>query len=127
MLRGKKIIKNFFGVIILSMVLAIPCLVNAQLQTMNNVANYGGYDVDNTNEFTMSGYIGLIVNAFLSLLGIIFLILIIWAGYNWMTAGGDESKVTKAKDTLYRAVIGLIIVVGAFSIFRFIFLRLAGQ
>ena len=62
-----------------------------------------------------------VINAFLSLLGIIFVILIIQAGYSWMTAGGDEQKVTKAKDTIQRAIIGLIIIIGAYAITYFVF------
>jgi amino acid transporter len=66
------------------------------------------------------------VQGFLGLLGIIFIILIIFAGYNWLTAGGDEEKVTKAKQTLTRAVIGLIIIVGAYAITYFVFMSLPG-
>jgi len=61
------------------------------------------------------------ISAFLGLLGIIFIVLIIYAGFNWMTAGGDEEKVTKAKETLTRAVIGLIIIIAAYSITYFVF------
>lgn len=65
--------------------------------------------------------IALIIQVFLSLLAIIFIILILYAGFNWMTAGGDEQKVTKAKDTIYRAVIGLVITLAAFAITYFVF------
>ena len=62
-----------------------------------------------------------LIEAFLGLLGIIFIILIILAGYNWMSAGGDEVKVTKAKETLSRAIIGLFIIIAAYAITVFIF------
>jgi hypothetical protein len=65
--------------------------------------------------------IGDVIQVFLSLLSMIFIILILYAGYNWMTAGGDEQKVTKAKDTIYRAVIGLIVIISAFVITYFVF------
>jgi len=67
-----------------------------------------------------------VISAFLGLLGIIFLVLIIYAGFNWMTAQGDEEKVTKAKDTLTRAIIGLIIITAAYSITYFVFSSLPG-
>lgn len=57
-----------------------------------------------------------IIQVFLSLLGIIFVVLMILGGYNWMTAQGDESKVEKAKSTIQKAVIGLIIIVASYSI-----------
>lgn len=62
-----------------------------------------------------------IISALLSLLGIIFLGLIIYAGYNWMTASGDEEKIKKSKDTIMRAVIGLVIVLSAYAITYFVF------
>lgn len=67
-----------------------------------------------------------VISAFLGLLGIIFVVLIIYSGYNWMTAAGDEEKVTLAKNTLTRAVIGLIIIVAAYSITYFVFISLPG-
>lgn len=52
----------------------------------------------------------------LELLGIIFLALTIYAGALWMTAGGNEEQVGKAKKLLSQAVIGLIIILSAYSI-----------
>lgn len=65
-----------------------------------------------------------VIQAFLGLLGIIFVILIIVGGYHWMTAGGNEEKVAKARETISRAVIGLIIIVSAYAITYFVFSNL---
>lgn len=65
--------------------------------------------------------IGNLINVFLGLLGVVFLVLVIYGGFIWMTAGGDESKVERAKQTLIRAVIGLIITLSAYAITAFIF------
>lgn len=51
-----------------------------------------------------------------SFLGIIFLVLIIYAGFIWFMARGNEEEVTKAQTILKRAVIGLIIVLLSVSI-----------
>ncbi len=48
----------------------------------------------------------------------------LYAGYNWMTAQGEEEKVTKAKDTLKRAIVGLIIIVASYAISIFVMSRL---
>ena len=64
---------------------------------------------------------GSVIGGFLSLLSLIFIVLILYAGFNWMTASGDEQKVTKAKDTITKAVIGLVIIVAAYSITYFVF------
>jgi len=70
---------------------------------------------------TIGNIMATIIQAFLGLLGIIFLILVITAGFKWMNASGNEEKVTEAKDTIFRAVIGLIITVGAYAITYFVF------
>jgi len=74
---------------------------------------------------TMGGGVGdiaqYVISAFLSLLAIIFVILVIIAGYNWMIAAGDESKVSYAKETIKRALIGLIIIAAAYAITAFVF------
>jgi lysylphosphatidylglycerol synthetase-like protein (DUF2156 family) len=73
------------------------------------------------SETGISTITGAVVEAVLVLVGVIFLVLMIYAGYNWMTARGEEEKVEKAKDTITRAFIGLIIVVGAYAIWSFVF------
>ncbi len=64
--------------------------------------------------------IGTVIRAGLGLVGMIFLALMIYSGVIWMTARGDESKASKAKDTIIAAIIGLIIVVGAYAITFFV-------
>jgi len=64
--------------------------------------------------------IGQIIGGFLGILGSIFVILVIYAGYLWMTAGGNEEQVGKAKKLLTNAVIGLIVIMLAFAITNFI-------
>ncbi len=78
------------------------------------------------NPTSMTQIVQYVISAFLGLLGIIFLVLIIYAGYSWMTAQGDEEKVKVAKDTLTRAIIGLIIIIAAYSITYFVFSNLPG-
>lgn len=56
----------------------------------------------------------------LSLLGIIFLVLIIYAGFLWMTAGGNEDSVKKAKAILRNSIIGVVIVLLAYAITGFV-------
>jgi hypothetical protein len=61
-----------------------------------------------------------IINVFLSVLGIIFLILLIYSGALWMMAGGNEERITKAKQTIYRSIIGLIIIAASYGIATFV-------
>jgi len=77
-----------------------------------------------TDSNSLAGIVGIGIQAFLGLLGVIFLILMLYAGYNWMMARGDEEKVTKAKDTITRAIIGLLITIGAYAISFWVFDKL---
>lgn len=63
---------------------------------------------------------GSIISLVLSFVGIIFFILIIYAGMMWMLAQGNTEKVSKAKDLIINAVIGLVIVFSAYAITSFI-------
>jgi len=80
-----------------------------------------------TEESGVSNIAGAVIQAALALIGVIFLALMLYAGYHWMTARGEEEKVEKAKDTITRAIIGLIIVVGAYAIWIFILNQLIYQ
>ncbi len=90
------------------------------LNKLDNVASQQGpYQLANGN--TLNEIIGTVVSMALSLLGIVFIILMVYAGYNWMTAQGDEEKVTNAKSTIIRAITGVIVVIGAYAIWYFVF------
>lgn len=90
---------------------------------VKNVATSAGYS---PNEVTLDQRISNIVSIFLSLLGVLFMILMIYGGYTWMTAAGDEKKIDKAKDIIRAAIIGLIIVVAAYAISVFVISKLWG-
>lgn len=61
-----------------------------------------------------------IVKAALGLLGVLATVLIIYAGFKWMTAAGNEEQAGEAKKIMYQAVIGLVIIMSAYSIVRFV-------
>lgn len=65
-----------------------------------------------------------IINVSLSLIGIVLVALLVYAGWLWMTAAGEEEKITKAKGIIRSAIIGLIIVLAAYAISRFVIGRL---
>ena len=64
--------------------------------------------------------IGKITAPLLSLVGVLFLILIICSGILWMTAAGSESQIGKSKKTLAWSVIGLIVVFSSSALTSFI-------
>ncbi len=64
--------------------------------------------------------IGRIIRTLLGLIGIIFLVLMVYAGFLWMTARGEEGPVEKAKEIIKSSIIGLIIIFLAYALTGFI-------
>lgn len=72
------------------------------------------------DQYTFAEQVGGIIQTVMSVLGIIFTVLMVYAGILWMTARGDEDQVSKSKDIISASVIGLIIAVGSYSITDFV-------
>ena len=61
-----------------------------------------------------------IINVFMGLLGIIAVVIILYGGFIWMTAAGNEERVSKARQMIVAGVIGLAIILSAYAIARFV-------
>jgi len=83
--------------------------------------NIGG---DNGEKLGVSGDLGssiaTVIKTVLALVGTIFLVLTIYAGIMWMTAGGNDEQVGKALNMIKAAVIGLVIVMSAYAVTYFV-------
>jgi hypothetical protein len=64
--------------------------------------------------------VGQIIGFILSFIGALFLILMIYAGLLWMTAGGNTEQVKKARTFIINALIGLVVVMTAYALTSFI-------
>jgi|GEM_PF-728496 len=62
-----------------------------------------------------------IIRAALGLLGMVAVIIVLYAGFQWMIAGDDAKKVENSKKTMINGAIGLLIIVSAYTIVSFIF------
>ncbi len=76
-----------------------------------------------TTEEKIENIAGTAINAVLTLVGLIFLMLMVYAGYLWMTARGETDQVDKAKKIITGSIIGLVITVSAYAITVFITTR----
>ena len=66
-----------------------------------------------------------IINQVLGFLAIIFFALTLFAGFQYMTAGGSEEKTQKALSLLKNAIIGLIIVLVSWALTKFAVIMLS--
>jgi hypothetical protein len=61
-----------------------------------------------------------VFNYALWFVGIIALGFLIWGGIQFVMSGGDETKVTKARNTILYAVVGIIVVIISLGIINFL-------
>jgi len=113
---------------LLALVLAILILALPQLLLANDALTKKMTEVATAAKLSgspLTQIIGQIINAVLGILGVIFLILIFYAGFLWMTDAGSGEKIKKAKGMLLAAAIGLVLCLEAFSITNFVLTKLA--
>ncbi|MDO8463578.1 MAG: pilin [bacterium] len=82
------------------------------INEVGNTIQLGTRDVRST--------VASIINVAMGLLGIVAVVIILAGGFLWMTAGGEETKVTKAKQLIFSGIIGLAIILSAFAIAKFV-------
>ncbi len=98
--------------------LALPAIALAQSSGVDLGLNYataiglGTQDVRTT--------VSNVIRAFMGLLGIVAVVIILLGGFKWMTAGGEEEKVSEAKKLIISGIIGLVIIMSAYAIAQFV-------
>lgn len=107
--------------IIASMItmLALSVVPAFALDTGINYGTYTGLGTKDLREGIMA-----IVNVLMGFLGIIAIIIILYGGFVWMTAGGNEEKVDSAKKIITAGIIGLVIIFVSFAIASFVISQL---
>ena len=64
--------------------------------------------------------IGQVINAALGVVGSIALVMFIYGGFTWMTAAGNAEQVTKGKNIIVWAAIGLVVIFSSYALVRFV-------
>ena len=65
-------------------------------------------------------YIGRVISIVLGFMGMLFLVLIVYAGYVRLTSHGEEDRIKKSTSTAVAAMLGLVIVLLAYGITKFV-------
>ena len=122
----RKIFSNRFTIGAVLFVLAFsvfgtmhPAFAQLDSTNLTDVGTAGGFS-------TVSApiIIARVIRVFLGTLGIIFTILVLWSGWIYMTAQGDDTKIKKAKDILKNGIIGMIICIFSYTITTYILNRI---
>lgn len=90
---------------------ALPATAHAAT-TKETVCNAigSGANCDDTNAGDLNSVIKSIINWLSLIVGLLAIVMIIFAGAKYITSGGDSNKVSSAKNALIYAIIGLVIV-----------------
>ncbi|MEK7615145.1 MAG: pilin, partial [Patescibacteria group bacterium] len=62
-----------------------------------------------------------LIKTFLGFLGILLVLIVMYAGYQYIMSGGDAAKMLKARKMVYQAVVGLALILSSYAIVAFIF------
>lgn len=108
---------------ILNSPLALAAPSELELEAMKQLGAAAGAEGANLSggQTDIRLVVARIIRVALGLLGTIFIVLSMYAGFLWMTAGGEEEKTSKAKKLLSNGVIGLAIILSAYAISYFVF------
>lgn len=94
-----------------------------QALTLDNGLKYAGENSGYDPDQQIEDIIGTVIGIILGLLGVIFLVLTVYAGFLWMTSAGDSKKVDTAKSILVTSIIGLVITMSAYAITEFVIIQ----
>ncbi|MDD5110730.1 MAG: hypothetical protein PHI63_05995 [Patescibacteria group bacterium] len=83
---------------------------------VGTLANSAGYETSERDATFFAEALGSVTFALLSFTGLLFTILILYGGYRWMLARGNESEIDKAKSIIRSAIIGLIVTLASYSV-----------
>ena len=100
------------------MALALPAFAVNLRDQINEGLNYGTFSGLGTRD--VREVIFLVINVILGFLSIIAILLILWGGFKWMTAGGAEDQIEEAKKIIIAGVVGMAVIFTSYAIATFV-------
>lgn len=104
-----------FGLLATFLLLAAPVHAATSFTIADNIGGSIGLGNADLKQTVIN-----IINLALGLLSLIAVVMIIIGGFTWLTSGGNEEKVDKAKKTISAAVVGMIIIMLAWALVLFV-------
>ena len=105
---------------------ALAGINNANAQALSTDELFGGAEASDFADTAGLGganlvdTIGQIIRVTLGFLGVVAVVIILLGGFRWMTAGGNDDKLKKARGLLFSGIIGLVIILSAYAIAEFV-------
>ena len=119
-------IKNLISLgIIIFMLALLPNIFALQAQEDGDISGqiktFGGSVYGQDEPAHPAAIAATMIKAALGILGIVFVVLVVYGGFLYMTSSGEADKVKKAKNVIMYAAIGVIIIFVAYALTNFIF------
>lgn len=102
----------------------ICCVFSTPAPTSDTVSSGSGKKNETTKVVSLdnpisvgadpSTIIGMIIKAFLGVVGGFALVMMVWGGFQWLTSAGSPDKVKSGTGTMLWAIIGLIVVLASY-------------
>lgn len=113
------------NIIFYSIAILFLCFITAPVQAKKTLGDAPGFletvaEPTGVSDKPINVQIGEIIKIGLTMVGLVFMVLIVYAGIRWMTARGNEEQIAKARRVIIGAVIGLAIVVASYAITVFV-------
>lgn len=119
-MKKKNIILTVIFLVLPSVFLLSSHPVMAQITNPVLSEELGGQQAEARAGITFVRYFVSMWRAIITAGAVIVLVYFLWAGIEWITAGGDAGKVGKARDKMTQSIIGLVILVSSTVIVGFI-------
>ncbi|HSR89361.1 MAG TPA: hypothetical protein VLK22_03135 [Candidatus Udaeobacter sp.] len=124
----QKIFITFFSLLLLTVgfvfsdyaVAATSSVQQEALDQLRTAGNAAGVNTSNANSKDIRLMVATVIRFALGFVGIIFFVMALYAGFLWMTAGGEEDKISTAKSLLTNGVIGLAIILSAYALTTYV-------
>jgi len=115
--KGKKTILNA----VIGLVISV--LASAIVNTVQSIV---GTPAEHRTEGAETAVLGNALGFIYFAIGLIAVIVISYAGFTYVTSAGSPEKLTKAKQTIIYAIIGLVVAIGAWAITAFVLESVGG-
>jgi hypothetical protein len=120
----KNLLAYFFAFnLLLAPAMAFVSPAHAQNNNLNLWGNYSANEFQNETGLGQKdprAIVASVIRVILGFLGIVAVVIILLGGFKWMTAGGNEDKVSEARKLIISGVVGLVIIMAAFGIAQFV-------
>lgn len=110
---------GFLSLAVAPVLAADAVTLDIGINDINKAGNMAGF-----TQSELPVIVGNIIKVVLGILGLLALILIVVAGFQWMTSGGNEEKIGGAKKLMSAGVIGLVIILIAYAATTYIVTKL---